>query len=298
MKPGVYLTTLLLVITLVPPLTSSDARADDAVVGWVESPDFSAFKVIRNGQDLPPVNADLQACDTVQLLKDQAVVRITLSGYQRIQLDASVNDKKVQVPCAEKPGWFGKSLALVRAIAGMATAPSAQTEALAGTRGQADAPPLMVMALGNYNPLLVAGERSLFITWSGGQGPYSVTLRHYNGAQVVGRNDIDAHAVRLPKVQLPPGRYVLLVQGSNKYGIKEDNVTIVAPSRLPAEPKTLRDASLSKSDHQLLYAYYLEGWGKGEWTLEALQRAAAIDPPTPAATDWIARRFAPEDKTP
>jgi hypothetical protein len=156
-----------------------------------------------------------------------------------------------------------------------------------------------VPALGNYHPMLVAGERSLYVTWEGGVAPYTVTLAPYGGGTaVVEQSNIKAKAVRLPKVRLEPGRYVLEVLGSDKYGIKDDAVTVVEVSKLPDPPKALIDARLPKADHELLYAYYLEGWGNGEWTLEALQRAAAVSPPTPAVRDWLMGRFSQDSKTP
>ena len=282
---------LLSAITLSCALMSIGVQAESAVVGWVEKPDFSVFQIIRDEQTLPAGTADLQACDIVQLQNDQATVRITLAGYQRVQLDASVPEHKMQVPCAEISSWYGKSLALVRVIAGLATAPVANVEALTATRSPER---LTVTALGHYNPLLVAGERSLYLNWNGGVPPYTVTLQRFGGDYLVKRNKIDATSVLLPKAHLKPGRYVLIIEDSEKYAIKEDSVTVVDAARLPPPPKALADAKLSKADHQLLYAYYLEGWGQGEWTLEALQRAASIKPATPAVRDWLQSRFAQE----
>lgn len=287
--------TLLSAVTLSCALMPIGVQAESAVVGWVEKPDFSVFQIIRDEQTLPAGTADLQACDVVQLQNDQATVRITLAGYQRVQLDATVPEHKIQVPCSETSSWYGKSLALVRVIAGLATAPA---EVLTGSRGQESQSILKVPALGHYNPLLVAGQRSLYITWNGGVPPYTLTLQRYGGGNLVEQNNIDSTSVRLPRVHLKPGRYVLIVQDSDKYAIKEDSVTVVDAAKLPAPPKALTDARLSKVDHQLLYAYYLEGWGQGEWTLEALQRAAAIKPATPLVRDWLRSRFAQERATP
>lgn len=289
--------TLLPVITLSCALMPIGVNAESAVVGWIENPDFKVFKIIRDKQALPAGMADLQACDIVQLQNDQATVRITLAGYQRFQLDAKVPERKIQVPCTETSSWYGKSLALVRLIAGLATAPT-YPEALMGTRAKQTLTVLNVPALGHYDPLLVAGERSLYINWHGGVSPYTVTLQRYGGGNLVEQNNIDATSVRLPKVHLKPGRYVLVVQGSDKNAIKEDSVTVVDAARLPAPPKALTDARLPKAEHQLLYAYYLEGWGQGEWTLEALQRATAIKPATPAVHDWLQSRFAQERNLP
>ena len=287
----------LLAIALSGAFMSASVQADSTVVAWIERPDFSSFRIIRSSIALPDGQADLQACDIVQLKNNLATVRITLSNYQRLQLDAKVPGRQIQVPCDEKLNWYGKPMALLRAISGLATAPATATRTassgvMAGTRSPDESPRLTVPALGNYDPMLVAGERSLYVTWEGGVGPYTVTVMRYGGgSKVVEQNNISATSVRLPKVRLEPGRYVLEVQGSDKYGIKEDAITVVEASRLPPPPKALTDANLPKADHELLYAYYLEGWGKGEWTLEALQRAAAIIPAPQAVRDWLFRRF-------
>ena len=288
----------LLAVALSGAFMSASVQADSTVVAWVEKPDFSSFKIIRSSIALPDGQADLQACDIVELKNNLATVRITLSNYQRLQLDAKVPGRQIQVPCGEKPSWQGKPLALLRAISGLATAPATATATrtassgvMVGTRSPDESPRLAVPALGNYNPLLVAGERSLYLTWEGGVAPYTVTLQRYGGGNVVEQTNIGATSVRFPRVRLEPGRYVLLVQGSDKYGIKEDTITVVEASRLPPPPKVLTDANLPKAEHELLYAYYLEGWGQGKWTLEALQRGAAINPATPAVRDWLLRRF-------
>ncbi|HQW21325.1 MAG TPA: hypothetical protein PLI90_11735 [Rhodocyclaceae bacterium] len=289
-------------IALSGSFASISAQAEVAVAGWVEKPSFSAFKIVRGGVDLPAGNADLQACDIVVLRDPKATVRIMLANYQRVQLDASVSERRIKVPCGEKARWSDKPLAVLRIIAGLATAPATNSEsserALA-TRGAEMSPQLSVPALGNYNPMLVAGERSLYVTWAGGVAPYTVKLAPYGGGvAVVEERNIDAKAVRLPKVHLKPGRYVLEVLGGDKFGIKDDAIAVVDASKLPEPPRALIDARLPKADHDLLYAYYLEGWGNGEWTLEALQRAAAISPTTPAARDWLRGRFSQEGTVP
>jgi hypothetical protein len=282
---------------------SIGAQAEVAVAGWVEKPSFSAFRIVRGGVDLPAGNADLQACDIVVLRDPQATVRILLANYQRVQLDANVPAGRIKVPCGEKARWSDKPLAVLRIVAGLATATAPATSSQLLERGVLTrtemSPRLSVPALGNYHPMLVAGERSLYVTWEGGVAPYTVTLAPYGGGTaVVEQSNIKAKAVRLPKVRLEPGRYVLEVLGSDKYGIKDDAVTVVEVSKLPDPPKALIDARLPKADHELLYAYYLEGWGNGEWTLEALQRAAAVSPPTPAVRDWLMGRFSQDSKTP
>lgn len=277
------------------------AQAEVAVAGWVEKPSFSAFKIMRGDVELPTGQADLQACDIVVLRDPKATVRIMLANYQRVQLDVNVPENRIQVPCGEKARWSDKPLAVLRIIAGLSTAPAAGSASferalLTRTETEEDSPRLSVPALGNYDAMLAAGERSLYVTWEGGVAPYTVKLAPYGGGTAVAeQSNIVARAVRLPKVRLEPGRYMLEVRGGDKYGIEDDAITVVDRTRLPEPPKALMDANLPKADHELLYAYYLEGWGNGEWTLEALQRAAGISPPTPAVRDWLVGRFAQED---
>lgn len=293
------------VIALSGVFIATGVQADDTLVGWIDNPKFESFTIIRDGHKLKNGQADLQACDIVQLTDSRAIVHITLSSAQRVQLDAKVPGLKIKVPCDEKPRWHDKPLAVLRAIALLATAPVPAlatdiiySEQVAATRGVNDSPRLAVPALGNYAPMLVAGERSLYLTWHGGVPPYRVSMKQYGGSIVIQQDNIGATFVRLPRMLLLPGRYVLRVEGSDKHGIEEDSITVVDAARLPPPPIALAEATLAKADRELLYAYYLEGWGKGEWTLEALQRAAAIDPATPVAREWLVRRFFQEGLAP
>lgn len=272
-------------------LTSTMACADDAVVGWIANPDFDAFTISRQNAAVPKGTRELQACDIVKLVNPSVTVHIVLSSYQRIDLDASVPERQLQIPCEAKGNWQGSTLAIVQKITAHATAPARHTEVITATRGELLPAPLTIPALGNYNPRLAAGNRSLYVAWTGGVAPYSVTVSRYGGGVVTGRTGITSTSVSLPSAHLAPGRYVLLVEGSDGHGLKEDGVTVIDPSQLPPPPAALRVGGLTQADRQLLYAYYLEGLGEGEWTFEALQQAASIDPPTAASSDWVFRRF-------
>ena len=142
---------------------AAGAHADGAVVGWVEKPDVNAVTIFRGGNPLPKGQADLQACDIVQLDNHLATVRITLSGQLRLKLDSQVPEHKIQVACEEKPIWEGRTFAIVRAIAGLATAPTRSPETGVYSRTLDQSRPLAVPALGNYDPMLVAGERALYV---------------------------------------------------------------------------------------------------------------------------------------
>ena len=272
-------------------LSSTIASADDAVVGWIANPDFDAFRISRHNAPVPKGTSDLLACDIVKLVNQSAIVHIVLSSYQRVDLDATAPERQLQIPCEDKGIWQGDRLAVMRKITDRATAPARHTEVITATRGETLLAPLIIPALGNYNPLLAAGDRSLYVAWTGGVAPYSVSVSQCGGGVVTGRSGITGTSVSLPSAHLAPGRYVLVVEGSNGRGLKEDGITVVDPSQLPPPPAALGETGLTQADRQLFYAYYLEGLGQGEWTLEALQQAASIDPPTPASSDWVLHRF-------
>jgi len=160
---------------------SAVAQTDGAVAGWIEKPDFKSFTIIRDKKPLPEGQIDLLACDVVHLTKESATVRITLADYQRLQLDAKVPDRTIQVPCARsRPGtanrWHSCGPSLDWPRRRLHIPKRGRTRAIWINRDL-----LAVPALGNYDPMLVAGQRSLYVTWEGRAAPYTVTLEHYDG---------------------------------------------------------------------------------------------------------------------
>lgn len=268
---------------------SATAFADDSTVGWITKTDPSAFTISRDNRLLPKGSNELRACDVVTLVDSSATVHIVLSSYQRIDLDQGAPHQQIQISCNAKGVWQSAQLVIARLLTAAATAPAQHI--IAATRGGGKPDPIKVPALGSYNPMLIAGDRSLFIAWTGGVAPYRVRVSQYNGLVIAEQNEITGTNVMLPAAHFEQGRYSLVVLGADGHGLKENNLTVVDPSRLPPRPSTLDDASLSQADRILLYSYYLEGLGNGEWTLEALQKAASINPPTPASSDWIVHRF-------
>jgi hypothetical protein len=270
----------------------AQAFAEDAVVGWVEKPDINAVTIVRNDVNMPKGTSDLLACDVVKLNDVAATAHITLASYQRLLLDGHTSEGKIRIPCKEMAPWFGRQLDLVKTIVAAATAPGRRFEAIAATRAEDQPSPIEVPALGDYDPMLVAGERSLYVAWTGGVAPFTVSVLRADGTAVTSQDGIRAHVLSLPSASYAPGRYSLVVKGIDGHGVRESGLTVVEASKLPPRPAILSHSSLPSADEKLLYAYFLEGWGKGEWTLEALQQAASITPPTPASSDWIEHRFA------
>ncbi len=279
-----YLRLLCMVVALTPLI----AQAAGEIAAWVQ-PNRSdgvvpvtVFKVERAGKTIAYPAEGLMACDTLRLTDARASVQVILSNNQRLLLDAESPGKAVQVPCGQ-PGFFGNMLALAKSIVAQTSVATTPTSTL--SRGGL----LVVPALGAYAPHLTAGTRSLYIAWAGGDAPYKVQLLNGSGTIVTQVSDVNALSVRLPKAALMPGRYTLRITGQDGKGVEDSELTVVTPNQLPAAPPELAAAKLQPADYALLYAYYLEGFQDGRWTLEAVQRIANLPTRTSAADAWLSR---------
>ncbi len=264
------------------------------VAGWVE-PDpktlvvpTSAFRLDRAGKAIAYPEAGLQACDRLKLLDEKAVVRIRLASNLRMQLDAETPGLQLEIPCSERSIAASLAAAL-RAMIGSAQQRKQRVGAL--TR---DIAPLALPALfAAPQSSIAAGRRTLYVAWTGGAGPYSIQLlRTSDGREVVSRANISAHSVLLPPADIEPGEYTLWVRNRAGYrieGIREDGIVAVAPGAVPAMPEVLKAAGLTDEARALFYADYLAAQDDGRWTLEALQRVAALPSQSPAVRQWLLR---------
>ena len=277
---------LCMLAALMPVIT----QAAGEIAAWVQpnSRDgkvpVTVFKVERAGKAIAYPAEGLMACDTLRLTDARASVQVILSNNQRLLLDAESPGKAVQVPCGQ-PGFFGNMLALAKSIVAQTSAATTPTKGTFSRGGL-----LVVPALGAYAPHLTAGTRSLYIAWAGGEAPYKVQLLGDSGSIVAQVSDINALSVRLPETALMPGRYTLRITGQDGKGVEDNELTVVTPNQLPAAPAELAAAKLAPMDYALLYAYYLEGFEDGRWTLEAVQTVAALAKRSPNTDAWL-RRF-------
>lgn len=280
-----YLAMLCIVVALTPVI----ARAAGEIAAWVQ-PNRSdgmvpvkAFKVERAGKAIAYPAEGLMACDTLRLTDTRASVQVTLSNNRTLLLNAESPGKAVQVPCGQ-PGFVGNMLALAKSIVAQASVATTLTKGTSSRGGL-----LVVPALGAYAPHLTAGTRSLYLAWAGGDAPYKVQLLSDSGAIVAQVSGVNARSVRLPKTALMPGHYTLRITGQDGKGVEDSELTVVTPNQLPAAPPELAAAKLQPMDYALLYAYYLEGFQDGRWTLEAVQRVAALAKRSPNADAWLGR---------
>jgi hypothetical protein len=272
---------------------STAAAQDVEVAGWVE-PDaktqaipLAAFRLDRAGKPATYSELGLRACDKLVLLDDKAIVRVRLVSNLRLQLDVESPGKQIEIPCDQR-GIAASLASALRALISSAEQRKARVATL--TR---DITPLTLPILVAPQTNLVAGQRELFLGWTGGAAPFSVQLLDSrDGREVASISKLNAHSVFLPAAALEPGQYTLWVRnraGHRIEGIREDALMVLPQDALPALPPVLRSPGLTEEARTLFYADYLAALDDGRWTLEALQQVAGLKGRSAAARQWLQR---------
>jgi hypothetical protein len=254
-------------------------------------PPFEAIVIMRGANHTNTVDSHspLQPCDQIKFVtsstKVQRVLITTVQGGKNIQLDAG--HPSADIPCEEVTlGAVARQL--WKEISGGERATYSVSTL---TRGDQFSLPILSSDRSN---LVASGKRSLYIAWHGGTPPFRVVLRSASNGETIAKIDsLNANSARTPELDLQPGQYSLSVFNTPTDGsvpeLRENNLFVVDASELPSPPAKLKAAKLDQAEAELLYVYYLEGQGDGRWAFEAMQRAAAINPATPASTDWLRR---------
>ncbi len=266
-------------------------------VGWVFAGDGRApppkeyVRLTRAQSNLPGPDdstADspipLNPCDQVALAQTGVRLLIKLVNGARIVLNE--NAPSYEVPCnTSQLSWSKKFLATLQAF--VPPDKGSGDPQIAATRGADD---LNILGLGTYNPLLIAGHRSVFVAWRNGMAPFKVSLmRGLAGVAPLAAIQVNRRSVDLPAIDLEPGRYVLVVQDANNETVTEDQVRVVKASSRPTRLQTPTEANLDKVELGLLEALSLESQGHGEWRLEALQVLAALPRDDLRVNSWLSR---------
>lgn len=273
---------------IVPILFSTPVHADDKVSAWFDHSNSSlpnvikSIKVMRNNKEVPLSNTtQLYACDKVILIDLQQLVRIKLADYKSLQLDAS--QTSVTIPCESKK-ISEKLVGVLQAIIG--NSGSSRQRVLGGSRGSAEK--LQMPSLSAETAVVAISKNPLFLTWHGGQSPFTVELiRSTDNSIMASMNKLTKNEVRLPIIDLPVGQYSLVVKNADGSGIRESKFYLVEASKVPSMPTELRDAKLDDESRGLFYADYLLGFEDGRFTLQAIQQVANIKPQTKQTREWL-----------
>lgn len=259
-----------------------------AEVGWVQLQSASALphpvKVVSKGVDRPYYpETGLAPCDEVRLMDPSVTALVTLANGTHQRLDGKKS--RFIVPCdsqsvgAELLDFFKRTLGLGEAKALRPTAATSR-----------EPKPYPTPVTRGDVSRFVAGHRALLVLWEGGASPFTVEIsRHDDGRVVAAARGVAERSVRLPAADYPPGRYVLLIEGQNGKGMKDDELYAMPESQLPPMPKPLADAPMAAQARTALYARFLGDKEGGEWTLEAVQRAAETEGTGAWRDYWLGR---------
>lgn len=153
--------------------------------------------------------------------------------------------------------------------------------------------PLAVPVLVAAQTNLVAGQRELYVAWTGGAAPFSVQLLDArDGREITSINKLSTRSVLLPATALEPGQYTLWIRnraGHRMEGIRENALMVLPQDALPEVPQVLLSSALSKEARTLFYADHLATLDDGRWTLEALQHVVGLKSQSAATRQWLER---------
>lgn len=238
-----------------------------------------AFQVQRDGK-IVGTNGALESCDVITFVPNQgspAVWVTTLKSGKDIKLDAKQAQFKV---ACENPGLSELARSVWVAISGGKRAETSTPISESGSAVTTRKDDLQLPIFTAPESKIVEGRRSLFVSWSGGNAPYTLKLQKYGVDQVLAQVQIanKTHAA-LPVLDLEPGRYRLTLIETSPAGttsqLVEDSLYVVSKGQAPALPSELQNARLRPDEMAILYVMYMEGLSNGEWAFEAMQYARA-----------------------
>jgi hypothetical protein len=275
--------------------------APTQAAGWVDVDPVTgkvpaeSFKVLRDKKPLDYEGA-LQACDEIELTRPDVILTIWLSDATQKRLGPGVGSR-LALDCSQR-GLSMRLLSMLQAALTPSAARANRAAAMASRSVDADkeALPLAAPLLDAPSNSVLAGQRSLYLRWVGGVGPFAISLQDSTGRVLARRSGLGVRETTLPTAALLPGTYRLEITqaaGLQPPGIAEDKLIVQAADSRPAMPPELAAANLPASVRALFYADFLVAQGDGRWTLEAAQIVAAIRPATPASRQWLDRYAGP-----
>jgi hypothetical protein len=269
------------------------AYANSAVVGRIEDFDGNvapfekemeegptvivpaAYTVIRD-QKLVTVGflTELQTGDLIVVNDNKHALSIQFADGSLVKVTAA-NSPYIVVSKGEVPSILGNLKSWVTWLT-----QRHQDEVMAvsihtmGGSSQPPVMPLLEVKTGEPAKMLVAGKRTLYLTWKKGKPAYQLVLKQ--GDKTLFTQSVKEREFQLPELSFTPGDYQVSLS-DNKQRQVEYSFTVV--ESLPTYPKELSDdslASLSASARQTVQAMWLAEQEKERWSFEAYQRVAGI----------------------
>jgi hypothetical protein len=262
--------------------------------GNTKSIPYGAFSVERSGAFIDS-RTPLMACDIVHFNAKQREVQqvliTTIESGRNISIDAQ-HDSAI-LSCKDGKAASAKmTSAAARAwqLVSGGDRVSDKAAKTAITRGyQEGADNLVLRVFAAPESYLVAGRRSLTLAWAGGPPTVDIELRRAseNGELIAQAKGATGNRTELPEVEFTLGTYYLMMRGEAGTTPTESYAIQVIGSDAPPPPSQFKVSGIKSDEQALLYVFYLEGMSNGRWTLEAMQRAAAIGPNSGSIVEWF-----------
>jgi hypothetical protein len=262
-------------------------------------------RIRRNGSDvgISANSISILAGDQIYMRRDDAVLVIRMLATNSMVLvrklapnsDTKAADWTAPTPPVEGlpvrwAGWFFAALKGADNSGGgsaLAASRNGQGSCYNDTGKTNEPTTFQIPILRAQRSLLVAGARSLYVSWRGGSPPFTVTLSAADGTTVIARRDriLDACAAYLQPTNLTPGRYRLSVLDANNVKEQEDDLFVTKDQ--PPSSLELKQAQLTDEARAIYMATWLTTVDGGEWGFEAEQRVASLRCKSAAAQEWL-----------
>lgn len=256
---------------LVVALMMEQAFAQDA--GWVDSIDgeMTSVTLVRHGQINLPIHpyATLRAGDQLLIRHDKtAVVLATADGKShRVVANQSPYTVTISGSAPSIPGNVFKWVSRLFS----SDDKQSDTRTLSA-RSVSFSKELGVPYPAQHSQRISSGQRSVYISWTGGLPPYQVRIiDESTGKPVFESREIRFGWIGTPPIDLNEGSYRLIIEDSA--GARNQRIVeVLPPSLLPimSEGDSLR--VLPESTARIIEASWLASVENRQWVLEAQQR--------------------------
>lgn len=282
---------LALVVCLLTFVLSLSPVQAKQPIGYVEKLDGpgSAFRLYRDGEkQLIAPMTDLYVGDRIEIFpekckkddtfNDTCTLTFNLCDQQRVHVESS------QSPYIIPEDFVCQSSSWPVALLEWATKPfkkyhkqSRQTHQLGSTMSGSDVA-LSIPLLSKDNACLIAGERTFYFSWRGGEAPYQVRI-YREGSPILEQKNIQENRLKQEGMLFTEGLYRVEVQDSEHEPIT-GTFQVVPTTELPKLPtefgESLHQSALGDDAKNTLFALWLIEKQKGGWEFEAYQLVAPL----------------------
>lgn len=229
--------------------------------------DAGQYQLLRDGQEQPLfVLSVLQAGDVVKLRSAQGRVTLVGEGGEVTVVDAGNSPFRIQQ--AEQRGWMDNALA--SALDWYRGVSAQQTEMVSLVTRDVSGGALQIQGMAARRNLVPVGMAPLHFRWSGGRGPFTVTVLDAKLRVVL--QDTVSEPAFTARQSLPAGRYIVRVEGK---GSEHEQRFTVTERPLPDAVLALDAQGLDSGLHEHLAAVMLAR--SRVWRFTALQFALRGD---------------------